>query len=330
LDGLLRSPAGLTAKTPAFGAQSDVLAEMSELRVPEPVVRMVTGGDGQAGRRWLEELPGIVSELTRRWSLHLGPPFEGGCVAYVAPGIGPGGKHIVLKVSFPDEETLPEADALAFWGGRGAVRLLEADRDGNAMLLERLVPGTPLEDHSDRDEAISIGCRLLRRLWRPVPSDHPFPTVRDLMLRWARELPEQFAELGDPFERRLLDEAADLCVEFASWDGDPILANRDFHLGNVLAAEREPWLLIDPKPLAGEPAFDTGHLLRTLFLDRPDRATATKLSGRIGSALDLDPDRIRAWSFVRSVDDALWELSRGGSDWRRYVDCARALLPPAS
>lgn len=295
------------------------------LDIPDAVVQMNISANGEAGRAWLESLPGIVEELRARWGLTIGPAFEGGVVGFVAPAERPGGERAVLKVSFMDEETRHEADALEVWDGDGAVRLLDADPGLGALLLERLEPGTSLEDHLDRNEAFSIGCGLLRRLWRPVPDPHPFPLVRDLARRWAHELPERFDRLGGPFEPSLVREGADLCTQLAASTEPAILANRDYHLGNVLAAQREPWLLIDPKPLAGERAFDTGHLLRSLLPAQIDHSVVRGMVERLGEELALGPERVRAWAFVRSVEDVLWGLGTGGADVRWDLECARLL-----
>ena len=304
---------------------------MSAFTIPAEVVRMNLDAGGEAGRTWLEALPGMVAELRERWSLRLGPPLEGGCVAYVAPAAAADGTAAVLKVSLVDDQTRNEPDALALWGGDGAVRLLDADPAMGALLLERLVPGTPLSDHPDRNEANSLACGLLRRLWRPLPERHPFPLVRDLVLGWAEELPAEFERCGQPFELALVEEAVALCRDLADPAEPAVLANRDFHLRNVLAAQREPWLAIDPKPLAGERAFDTGHLLRTLLPDRLGPADAHRLVGLLAAELDLEPERVRAWAFLRSVDDALWMLTvgrdRAGIEWD--LDCARTLASRA-
>jgi streptomycin 6-kinase len=295
------------------------------LDVPDAVVEMNLSANGEAGRAWLEALPGIVEELRARWELTIGPAFEGGVVGFVAPAERPDGERAVLKVSFMDDETRHEGDALEVWEGDGAVRLLDADPGLGAMLLERLEPGTSLENHPDRNEAISLGCGLLRRLWRPVPDPHPFSLVADLARRWAHELPERFDRLESPFEPSLVREAADLCTQLAASTEPAILANRDYHLGNVLAAQREPWLLIDPKPLAGERTFDTGHLLRSLLPAQIDRSVVLGMVERLAVELDLDPERVRGWALVRSVEDALWGLGTGGADARWDLSCANLL-----
>jgi streptomycin 6-kinase len=299
---------------------------MTDLAIPDEVVRMNLAANGEAGRAWLEALPRVVQELRALWELTIGQPFEGGCVGLVVPAERVDGTRVVLKVSFIDDETRHEADALALWGGDGAVRLLDSDPERGALLLERIEPGTVLGDHPDRDEAISIACRLLRRLWRPVAEPHPFPSVRGLAQRWVIDLPQRFDRLRMPFEIALLRTAEGLSAELASSTVDPVLANRDYHLGNILAARREPWLLIDPKPLTGEPAFDTGHFLRTIVPEDLDRTVVGQLVDRLGAELDVAPERVRAWALLRSVDDVLWSLETFGSDDIEWdLACARVL-----
>jgi sulfite oxidase len=317
-----RIEVNVTAKEP--GDQPHDLKPAGDLRIPDAVVRMNLMAGGEAGRAWLAALPGMVAELRRRWDLSIGPAFEGGCVGFVAPAER-GGERVVLKLSPVDDETRTEADALSFWDGDGAVRLLEADPALGALLLERLDPGTSLDQHPDREEAIAIGCALLRRLWRPIPERHPFALVPDMALRWAREIPQRFDRLGRPFEAALAGEAVEFCTEFATRTENLVLANRDYHLGNVLAARREPWLMIDPKPLAGEPSFDTGHLLRSLLPAEFDRSLVRGLVERLAGELDLEAEAIGRWAFVRSVEDALWGLSVGSTDVRRDLECARQL-----
>jgi streptomycin 6-kinase len=95
--------------------------------------------------------------------------------------------------------------------------------------------------------------------------------------------------------------------------GPELLVNRDAHLLNILAAGREPWLLIDPKPLAGEAAFDGGWLLIDVLLADVTAANARRQAARIGDGLGVDADRVRAWALVRSAENVFWELA-GGDD----------------
>ncbi len=262
-------------------------------------------------REQLRQLWADAAHLAERWRLVLGRPYRASPASLVLPVDRADGSAAVLKLPTLDEENAAEAAALRCYGGDGAVRLYDADPETGALLLERLEPGTPLSGHADIAEAIDIVCGLLRRLRRPPGPAHPFPPVRELALRWADELPAMQASYGHPSDRALVEEAAALAAELATPDGEELLVNRDAHRGNVIAAQREPWLLIDPKPLVGEPAFDAGWLLLELLSDEPTPAHARRLVALVGAGLEVDPARVRGWAFVRAVDTALWLLERG-------------------
>jgi len=298
---------------------------VAQFVLPPEIVEMNLAANGEAGRAWLASLPGLVAELSARWSLSVGHPYTGGHVAYTAPANRADGTRAVLKLTFVDVETRYEGEALRFWTGEGAVRLLAEDGDAGALLLERLEPGVPLLEHSDRNEAVSIACGVLRRLWRQAPEGHPFMLVDELVAGIAERLAGDWERHGRPFERRLLDEALALCAWLTEPTETPVLANRDFHLGNVLSAAREPWLAIDPKPLVGARAFDTGHLARSLFPDELHGPGVRRLLGRLADELEVDVERVRAWALLRSVDNALWELETGSEDCDWDIECAHLL-----
>jgi streptomycin 6-kinase len=277
-------------------------------------------------RELLRRLWAQATDLADQWRLTLGRPYRAGPVSLVLPVRRGDGSAAVLKIPTLDEENRGEAEALRRYAGDGAVRLYDADAPSGALLLERLRPGTPLADHPDQAEAVDIVCGLLRRLRRPPDPAHPFPLVRELALRWAEELPALYAKHG---QRRpltvtvpevgrsmqpssaLVEEAAALAHRLATPDGDELLVNRDAHLGNVLAALREPWLLIDPKPLVGERAFDAGWLLLELLGTTGTAAQARRLIGRLSDGLGVAADRVRAWGIVRAVETALWVVELG-------------------
>ncbi len=76
----------------------------------------------------------------------------------------------------------------------------------------------------------------------------------------------------------------------------------DLHPGNILAAQREPWLMIDPKPYVGDPTYDAlQHLLNF-----PERLATdpTAFSDRMAALLDLDAARLRLWLFARCVQES--------------------------
>jgi streptomycin 6-kinase len=266
------------------------------------------------GADWLDRLPGIVEACAARWSLDIGRPF-GGHISWVAPARLPDGRHAVLKVNFPEAESEHEADALGLWDGSGAVRLLESDSDLRALLVERCAPGTTLWEIADEDEANRIAAGVLRLLWRPAPAQHPFRLLADEAARWADELPARWERAGRPCGRWLLDEAVTFLQAAGPEQGEPVVVHQDFHGGNVLRAEREPWLAIDPKPLVGERELDVASLLRDRRGELArDPAPARRVRRRLdllAAELGLDRERMRGWGVAHAL---AWGLDDDGHD----------------
>lgn len=200
-------------------------------------------------------------------------------------------------MAVPHREGEHGADALELWDGRGAVRLLTRDRAAGALLLERCRPGTELSEvHTD--EALDVLVGLLSRLW--VPAGDPFETLAEEAAWWASYLPERWERFGRPFERGLLDLALDVLRELPSSQGELVLVNQDLHAGNVLRAEREPWLVVDPKPLLGEREFGLAPLVRGGELGHSEAAVRRRLD-RLTSELGLDRERARLWAIAQTV-----------------------------
>jgi len=270
-----------------------------------------------AAAAWLEKLPRAVAELERRWSLRLGPPYEDASYAWVAPAERADGTLAVLKVGLPHFEADHEAEGLRFWAGAGAVRLLDSDRAVNALLLERCEPGTPLS-RRPRLEQDAVLAGLLLRLWRAPGPAHTFRPLAYMAERWANETVARRSGWADP---ALVNEGLRLFEELPRTAPTGVLLATDLHAGNVLAARREPWLAIDPKPFVGDPAYDaTQHLLfdsrASLLADplEPIRSFA--------DLLELSHERVRLWTFARA---ALMSGSDPARQWANQV--ARALAP---
>lgn len=285
-------------------------------------LRHIVAEAGEAGERWLESLPGLVEEAARRFGVRVGRPGDTR-ISFVAPATCADGTAAVLKLTFPEAESAGEADALRLWDGDGAVRLLASAPDLSALLLERLEPGTSLWELPE-EEANPIAAAILPRLWMPVPEPHPFPVLRVEAARWAEEIPRLWERRGRPYERRLAEEAAALAAELAASVGEDVLLHQDFHGGNVLAARREPWLAIDPKPIVGDRAFDTASLVRDrrdeLAADPdPARRVARRIDFLCGE-LGLDRARVRGWGVVHALfwggDELMYACARWIADVR--------------
>src|ERR671938_824127 len=97
---------------------------------------------------------------------------------------------------------------------------------------------------------------------------------------------------AQPFERRLLDAALEALSELPGTQGEQVLLNQDLHGDNVLAAQREPWLVIDPKPLVGEREFGLAPIVRSFELGHSRRDVEYRLD-RLSTDLGLDRERAR-------------------------------------
>ena len=250
-----------------------------------------------AGAAWLESLPRLVGRCAERWSLELGDPFPDSRVALVVPATTPDGNDAVLKIQYVDRETAHEAAALARWNGDGAVRLLDHDPTMHALLLERCTPGTHLADR-DPDEALDVLIALLPRLWKQAGD--PFTTLVTEARHWSRQLPGRWERASRPFERELLDTALAFMHDLGESQREQVLLHQDLHADNVLAAQREPWLAIDPKPLVGEREFAVAPIVRGEELGH-SRALVVHRLDRLSSELGLDRERARGWTIAQTL-----------------------------
>lgn len=273
------------------------------------------------GRAWLARLPALVEEARQRWGLRLGAPYQGGSCSWVAPAVSGDGTRAVLKVTWPHREAAPEGPALRLWSGHGAVRVYAEDPQLGALLLERCEPGTELgaARHLPDEERLLIGCGVLRRLWSAGPR---FPASRSAAPPWLERLADVAAEWAELVQERaarqprLREEdagvwrlGADLLRRLPEEAAEQVVLHGDFNPGNLLSARREPWLAIDAKPMAGDPAYDPWPLVEQLgapFAAGDPRAVLRRRTALAAEALGLDVDRVRAWAVARRVEYVLW------------------------
>jgi streptomycin 6-kinase len=296
--------------------------------VPPGLARTVAATWGAEGRAWLGRFPALLADLAARWQIRVGPPLDGLSYNYVAPARLADGGEAILKLGVPNRELRTEIEALRLYDGRGAVRLLAADAGAGALLLERLRPGTPLLDLADDEAATEIAAGVMGQLWRPLPAEHAFPSVAD----WAAGLGRLRARYGGgsgPLPPDLVAQAEALFDELIASMAAPVLLHGDLHHWNIVAAGRQPWLAIDPKGVAGEPAYEVGALLRNpwpglLASPQPGRLQARRLE-LLAERLGFDRARLAAWGLAQAVLSAWWSLEDGQGDWRHAVGCARLL-----
>jgi streptomycin 6-kinase len=221
----------------------------------------------------------LAAAVARDWGLELGEAYPPGAASVcVLRAELSDGTPAVLKISDPHRESEQEADALERWDGDGAIRLLRRDDERNALLLERCEPGTFLS-RAARDP-LGVLIELLPRLWVDAAGFH---TLEDEVAWWALD-----------------GEVGELARELASTQGERVLVHQDLHGDNVLAAEREPWLVIDPKPLAAEREFAVAPIVRSGELGHSKREVLYRLD-RLCAELGLDRERARGWTIVQTV-----------------------------
>ena len=267
---------------------------------------------------WVDSLPELLRSLERRWSLTLGPPFDDEEVscAWVAPATLADGTSAVLKLGMPHMEGEHELQGLRFWNGHPTVRLLLADDGVGAMLLERCEPGTPLRALPEPEQDVVIS-GLLRCLWRSPSPPQPFRPMSALTDYWSDETLAGAERWPDP---GLVREGLRLLEDLPRTAPTEVLLATDLHAGNVLRSKREPWLVIDPKPFVGDPAYDaTQHLFNCdgRLLSDPDGTIR-----RFADLLGVDYERVRLWTFARAAAEPRDDW--GNSD---LLAIARATAP---
>lgn len=290
----------------------------------------IVGAWNAAGAAWLEQLPEIIDSCSERWALTVAQPFPGLSYHWVAPASTATGEPVVLKLGVPRAELAAEIEVLRLAAGQGTVRLLHADAALGALVLERLLPGTPLTLLADDEEATAIAARLMRQFWRPAPLNAVLPTTIDWMEGFER-LRSYFDGGTGPFSPRLIAHVEEIARELHASAAGPVVLHGDLHHYNILAAQRQPWLIIDPQGVVGEPSYEVGAFMRNPMPEILDVPDLTGLSARrakiFAAVLGLDEQRILGWSFAQAVLSSWWSIEDRANSWRVPLAIAEALQP---
>ncbi|MGK5637798.1 aminoglycoside phosphotransferase family protein [Streptomyces sp. URMC 126] len=269
---------------------------------------------------WIAGLPDLAAGFLDRWNLRPDGEPAHGYVALVLPVRREDGTPAALKLQPIDDERAGEPLALRAWNGGGAVRLLEHDPATATLLLERLDATRSLDDEPDAEAALLTLAGLLARL-HTAPAPEGMRHLGDVVREMLTGVPEALPALEDPAERRWLADCAEVVRDVADEPGDRLL-HWDLHYENVLAplpgspaAERGPWLAIDPVPLVGDPCFD----LMPAFDNRWDDLVATGDVERavrrrfdlMTDVLSLDRGRAARWTMARALQNSLWDVEDG-------------------
>lgn len=302
------------------------------ITLPPEFVRTTVARESDTGAAWLAGLPEIVAELLERWEcVPEGEVLHGGVGLVVPVRRAARGAPGVIKVSFPHPGNVHEPDAFALWGGRGAVVLHERDDARYAMLLER-AGASSLAEVPDADEVARVAGLLSRRLAVPAPPG--LPRLWEHAADWETQLLKDAAEVPHTLPGHALDAALATARE-AARSRPSTMVHGDLHPRNILRADREPWLAVDPKGLAGDPAYDGGTLLKTrtpvLLSSAGPLKDAHRTLAVFAEAAGLDRDRVRRWAQLLLVQAVFWgrrhgfRRARGGPELDRLTGFAEWL-----
>ena len=298
-------------------------------QLPEHFIQTLIGVHGEAGEAWIATFPETLAEIAARYELTLGAPFLLS-FNYVCAATRRDGTPVVLKISPPYPEFHTEVAALRHYGVEGCVEVLDADPAAGIVILERILPGTMLRDLPDDDAATHIAAEVMQKLWKPLPATHNFPTVAD----WAKGLQRLRAAYDGgtgPLPTPLVERAEATYRELLASAAPPVLLHGDLHHDNILAATRAPYLAIDPKGLAGEPAYEVGPFFYNPHPLISQTADLTPLLGRrlaiLTEHLQMDRERLRACAFAHAVLSAAWSIEDGDQNdgWRMTIRVAETL-----
>jgi len=298
-------------------------AGQPRFRVPTNLLASVAVSQSGAMQDWLADLPDRVTDLARRWDLHLSEPFQpGGSGSWVAPVRDAAGRDAVLKVAWTHTEARDEAEGLTAFAGVGAVEVYAFEHDGptTALILERCSPGQELRTRAE-DEQHEVVANLLSELWQvPVPAVHRFRPLSVMCDEWADQSAARHAAHPAVLDSGLVRAGLHLFRTLPRTASEGVLLCTDLHAGNVLSGTRRPWLLIDPKPYVGDPHYDVlQHLLNCPdSLQRDPHGLIHRMAGLTG----LDPHRVKQWMFARCVQGCL--------DWPALATLAKRLAPGTS
>ncbi len=279
------------------------------------------------GRKWIAELPHLVDLMCRRWGLERNcEPIRHGYGAVVIP-VRRRSERFVLKLAWPAQGVADEKRGLEVWDGHGMVRMFAVDLSVGALLLERLDSNRALRDLEAIDAARVAGM-LLRRL--SIPAAPGFRDVRTLVRATADSLEAHRMRSDCPVPQEWLKMALQHARYLATHASTDLLIHADLHFDNILAGTREPWLAVDPRPVAGEPEQAVPELLWTRHDIEDDEGIRRMLAMVLDSA-GLDVDRTHLWVIVRCVEYWLWGLEHGlTQDPKRCRHILEALLSQSS
>ena len=301
------------------------------MHLPPQFIKTVHRIFGNSGREWLPKLPDIAARCRDKWGLSEGVICPTMSMNYIEFTTTAAGESVALKIGVPNKELFTEMTALRLYDGRGAVRLLDTDRDLGALLMQRLQPGKMLWQLGDNQKETRIAASIMGKLPVPTPAAHNLPTFS----RWVTRAFRLTRTTWDPQERMprdLLDRTEQVFKELEQNATSHVVLHGDLHHENILFDDQAGWTAIDPKGVIGPPCLEVGRFLQnqlpgSLPVERREVMVRERI--RIFSAeLGYSQEIIAAGGLVDCVLSHCWcfeEEDALGADWYQGLELARML-----
>ena len=297
---------------------------MTTLKLSAEFKKRVTNTFGEIGRNWLKNIPNQLLEIKERFNIKIGTTFSHQSFNFTTNATKSDGTPIVVKLCLPHEDVNNEIYALEFMLGDGIVTLIKSDNKKGILLLEKLEPGEMLSTLRNDDEATVIAAGIMQKLWKPTSGDN----IQQTTQQWFTGLDSKLT-LPNGFSKSLIDKAKKIALELHQDMGEAVLLHGDLHHFNIISAERQPWLAIDPKGVIGEREYEVGALLRNPIPSIVTTMDTKKIVNRridlLTELLKFDRKKIRLWGFAQAILAAVWSLESQADEWRLFLHCAKIL-----
>ena len=300
------------------------------MHLPPQFIEKVHRIFGDSGRKWLPDLPDIAARCRDKWELCEGVICPNMSMNYIEFTTTVAGEPVALKIGVPHAELFTEMEALRLYDGRGAARLLDADRELGAILMQHLRPGTMLWELDDNEKETMIAASIMCKLPVPTPSTHNLPTFSQWVERAFRLTRTEW----DPQElmpRDLIDRAEKAFEEIERNTTGDVVLHGDLHHENILLDDQSGWTAIDPKGVIGPHCLEVGRFLQnqlpnSLPIERREEMVQERVR-ILGTELGYSQKTIAASSLVDCVLSHCWSFEDDGigANWHDGIELARML-----
>ncbi len=297
---------------------------MIELGLTALFKKRIVNTFGYTGKTWLANLPALITKCEKRFNIKISQAFEHQSLSFTARATQADGTKIVIKLCVPTSEVDNEINALEFMNGDGIVNLLNSDGENGIVLLERLTPGAMLTTVGDDLEATRIAANVMQKIGKTIERPYTFQTTA----LWFDRL-DQPIKLPTDFPAALIDQAKKMAMALHQSMGEAVLLHGDLHHFNILSANRQPWLAIDPKGIVGEREYEIGAFLRNPIPEIATTMDTKKVLARrldlLANILEFDRQKLCAWGFAQAVLAAVWCIDSNDESYPNFLKCAKVL-----